>query len=255
MKLTPDAEKEAVREFWDKDPCGSEHGRAADGSPEYFAEIEKQRYAAEPFILDVAPFAEARGKRVLEIGVGLGTDHVRFARAGAEVTGVDLTPNAVEMVGRRLAFEGLSSDLRVADAERLPFGDDSFDIVYSWGVLHHTPNTPRAVSEAVRVLRPGGRLCIMLYARHSWVSYGLWVRQGLLKGRPQRTLADVLAHHMESPGTKGYTKGELRGMFGVLDGLEIKKLATPYDSVFAPGVARLTGRQLGFFVVTTGLKP
>src|SRR2546425_890045 len=82
-------------------------------------------------------------------------------------------------------------------AARLPFDDGTFDRVYSWGVLHHTPDTARAVREAVRVLAPGGRLCVMLYARHSWVAYGLWVKHALLTGRPSRSLADVLARHME----------------------------------------------------------
>jgi SAM-dependent methyltransferase len=244
--------KGAVRSFWERTPCGSWDATAPEGTAEYYAQIERRRYELEPFIHDFARFGETRGKRVLEIGVGLGTDHVQFARAGAELSGVDLTDKGVALVRRRLELEDLSSELQVADAERLPFEDGAFDVVYSWGVLHHTPDTPRAVAEAVRVLRPGGRLCAMLYARHAWVSYGLWARHGPLSRRPFRSLADVLHHHMESLGTKGYTKRELRRMFAGLDDLTVEKVCTPYDVEYAGGLARLTGRWLGFFAVIQG---
>lgn len=244
--------KGAVRSFWERTPCGSWDASAPEGTREYFDQIERRRYELEPFIHRFARFGETRGRRVLEIGVGLGTDHVQFARAGADLTGVDLTPKGVELVGRRLALEGLESDLQVADAERLPFEDASFDVVYSWGVLHHTPDTPRAVREAIRVLRPGGRLCVMVYSRHAWVSYGLWVRNGPLSRRPFRSIADVLHHHMESLGTKGYTKRELRRMFAGVEDLRIEKVCTPYDVEYAGGLARLTERWLGFFAVVQG---
>jgi ubiquinone/menaquinone biosynthesis C-methylase UbiE len=245
-------QKGAVRRFWERTPCGSWDASAPEGTREYFDQIEQRRYELEPFIHRLARFDETRGKRVLEIGVGLGTDHVQFARAGAQLTGVDLTDKGIELVARRLELEDLRSDLRVADAERLPFEDGSFDVVYSWGVLHHTPDTPRAVAEAQRVLRPGGRLCAMLYSRHAWVSYGLWARHGPLSRRPFRSLSDVLHHHMESLGTKGYTKRELRRMFNRLDDLRIDKVCTPYDVEYAGGLARLTERWLGFFAVIQG---
>jgi ubiquinone/menaquinone biosynthesis C-methylase UbiE len=252
MQLQGETTKSAVRGFWERTPCGSWDASAPEGTREYFDQIERRRYELEPFIHGFADFSAARGKRVLEIGVGLGTDHVQFARAGAHLHGVDLTEKGVELVGRRLDLEGLGSDLQVADAERLPFDDESFDVVYSWGVLHHTPDTPAAVREAIRVLRPGGRLCAMLYARHSWVSYGLWVRNGPLSGRPFRSLKDVLHHHMESVGTQGFTKRELRRLFSGLTELTVEEVCTPYDVEYAGGLARLTGRWLGFFVVIQG---
>lgn len=246
--------KEQVRSFWSRTPCGSWDATAPEGTAEYFSQIEARRYELEPFIRRFAAFRSTRGQSVLEIGVGLGTDHVQFARAGARLHGIDLTQRGVELVGRRLELEGLSSDLRVADAETLPFADDSFDYVYSWGVLHHTPDTPKAVAEAIRVLRPGGRLCVMLYSRHAWVSYGLWLRHGPLSRRPLRSIADVLHHHMESVGTKGFTKREVRRMFAGVEDLRIDKVVTPYDVEYAGGTARLTGRWLGFFMVIRGLK-
>ncbi len=254
MTVGAEQTKDEVRSFWSRTPCGSWDATAPEGTREYYDQIEARRYELEPFIRGYAEFDESTGRSVLEIGVGLGTDHVQFARAGAELYGVDLTDRGIDLVRRRLELEGLASDIQVADAEALPFADDRFDIVYSWGVLHHTPNTAKAISEAVRVLRPGGRVCIMVYARHAWVSYGLWARNGPLSGKPFRSISDVLYHHMESPGTKGYTKRELRLMLTGVGELKIEKVVTPYDIEYAGGLARLTGSQLGFFMVARGRK-
>lgn len=244
--------KRRVREFWETEPCGAMHASAPEGSPEYFAQVERVRYEREPFIPQFADFAGSAGKRVLEIGVGLGTDFLQFARAGARVTGIDLTEHAVALVRRRLELEGLEGEVRVADAEELPFDDGAFDRVYSWGVLHHTPDTARAVREAIRVA-PGGDVCVMLYGRHSWVAFGLWVKHALLGGRPWRSLADVLSRHMESEGTKGYTPRELRQLFAGLDDLRIDRVVTTYDRRFAGPLVRLG--SFGWFVVIRGRVP
>jgi ubiquinone/menaquinone biosynthesis C-methylase UbiE len=248
-------QKARVQAFWEADPCGAAHGEAPEGSPEFFANVEQRRVELEPFIADFADFAGSRGQRLLEIGVGVGTDFVRFARAGAICTGVDLTEHAVGLVRRRLALEGLSGDVLQADAERLPFPDGAFDRVYSWGVLHHTPDAERAVAEALRVLAPGGTACIMLYSRHSWVGYGVWIKHALLRGHPRRSLADTIAQHVESEGTKAYTKAELRRMFSKLEDVRVDKVSTVYDRGWAGPLARLTGHRLGWFSVVRGRKP
>lgn len=248
-------QKGRVRDFWEEEPCGSEHAGAPEGSPEFFAEVDHTRDELDPYITRFADFEGAKGKRVLEIGVGLGTDFIRFVRAGAIATGVDLTEHAVELVQRRLALEGLEAEVRTADAENLPFEGDSFDRVYSWGVLHHTPDTTKAIDEAMRVLRPGGEACVMLYARHSWIAYGMWVRHALLAGRPWRGLASVLAEHMESEGTKGFTKNEMRELFAGLEQLRIDKVRTSYDDQIAGPLARVTGDRLGWNLVARGQKP
>jgi SAM-dependent methyltransferase len=111
-----------------------------------------------------------------------------------------------------LSLDGLESDLRQSDAENLPFPDASFDVVYSWGVLHHSPDTPQAIKEVHRVLRPGGTARLMIYHKHSLAGYMLWSRYALMRGRPFATLEEIYAKYLESPGTKAYTVDQAREM-------------------------------------------
>src|SRR5215204_6784204 len=129
---SPSRLKRRVQQFWDETPCGSKHAEAPEGSRYLFEQVERRRYELEPFIPTYADFEGACGESVLEVGVGLGTDLARFARAGALVSGVDFSERSVELVRRRLAQDGLPGDVLVADAENLPFPDEAFDRVYSW---------------------------------------------------------------------------------------------------------------------------
>jgi SAM-dependent methyltransferase len=204
--------KQKVHDFWNQASCGENLLLPKTDCEGYRAQSE-ERYRLEPFIPPFADFPAARGRRVLEIGVGLGADHQRFAESGALLSGIDLTERAVEHTRRRLALFGLSSELAVGDAERLSFEDATFDIVYSWGVLHHSPDTPRAVAEVHRVLKPGGKALIMVYHKWSMVGAMLWIRYALLAGRPWRGLRSIYAEHLESPGTKAYSYPEARDIF------------------------------------------
>jgi SAM-dependent methyltransferase len=250
-----------VRAFWDATPCGTRDVEAAEGSAPFFDALEAQRDALEPFIPRFARFGEWKDRRVLEVGVGAATDFVRFTRAGARLSGVDLTPHAVALARRRLALEGLAADVREADAEALPFPDDHFDFVYSWGVIHHTEDTPRAAREIVRVTRPGGEVCVMVYHRHSLVGLQAWAVHALARGRPWRSIADVLWNHVESVGTKAYTLAEARALFPGLAPLRVTPLVTPYDlrigrARFLPrAFQRLVPSRLGWFLVVEGRKP
>ena len=208
----PEKLKESVRRHWDAQPCGT-RDIPEDHRASFFAELERERYAWEPYIPKFAQFSRGRGRDLLEIGVGAGTDFINWVRQGARATGIDLTERSVELTRERLTLEGLNADVRGADAEQLPFADESFDIVYSYGVLHHSPDTARAVGEVRRVLRPGGTALIMIYHVPSWVGIMLWTLHCAARLRPWRSLRWAVYHHLESPGTKAYTKREARAMF------------------------------------------
>ena len=160
--------KERVRAFWQEHPCGTKFANAPEGSRHFFELVEQHRYQKEWHIPDAADFQSSGGLRVLEIGCGLGTDGAQFAQAGADYTGVDLTEVAVELARKRFELFGLHGNFRTADAEQLDFPSESFDLVYSHGVLHHTPDINSAVREIHRVLRPGGKAKVMLYHRNSY---------------------------------------------------------------------------------------
>lgn len=155
-----------VRAFWESDPCGSDTSTAADRL-EYYREVERYRYGSAPSILEIGDFERYAGKRVLEIGCGLGTDGARFALAGADYVGVDLTDAAVAMARENFELRGLAGTFERSNAEELPFDQASFDHVYSFGVIHHSPSPRRIVEEIRRVLRPGGTVTVMLYNRTS----------------------------------------------------------------------------------------
>jgi len=175
MAESQQALKEKVRAFWQANPCGQKFANEPIGSKRFFELVEAHRYEKEWHIPLSADFASAAGLKVLEIGCGVGTDGVQFARAGAAYTGVDLTEAAVELTRRNFEMRGLTGSFRTADAENLDFTDGQFDLVYSHGVLHHTPDTQRAIDEILRVLRPGGKAIVMLYHRNSY-NYAVNIR-------------------------------------------------------------------------------
>jgi len=174
--------KERVREFWQANPCGTKFADAPPGSKRFFELVERHRYEKEWHIPAAAGFSTSANLRVLEIGCGLGTDGAQFAKAGAHYTGVDLTEAAVELAQKRFQLFNLPGTFQTADAENLVFADNSFDMVYSHGVLHHTPDTAGAIREVHRVLKPGGRAIVMLYHRDSYnyrVNISLFRRAGV----------------------------------------------------------------------------
>jgi len=214
--------KNSVREFWNEKSCGEVYAVGID-LRERLENQARERYALESWIRPFADFPAGVGKDVLEIGVGMGADHLEWAKARPRsLTGIDLTDRAISFTADRLGLYELRSNLRVADAENLPFPDESFDIVYSYGVLHHSPDTVHAIQEVRRVLRPGGLAKIMIYHSRSLVGYMLWLRYGLLALRPLRPFNDIYAHHLESPGTKAFTIAEARSLFSSFSSIDVR---------------------------------
>lgn len=160
-----------VRAFWETEACGSHFVKRARNDRDFFREYREFRYRTEWHIPEFVASVDVAGKDVLEIGCGNGTDGVLLASSGARYTGVDLTPEAVDATRRHFAVAGQDGNFCVEDCERLRFADESFDVVYSFGVLHHTPTPATAVREVYRVLKPGGTALVMLYHRRSFNYY------------------------------------------------------------------------------------
>jgi ubiquinone/menaquinone biosynthesis C-methylase UbiE len=225
---SPSDLKEAVRSHWQRQACGTRDVAPGDRR-QFFAQIEHDRYAGEPYILPFARFEDGRGKKVLEVGVGAGTDFVNWVRHGAIATGVDLTEQGVALTRERLELEGLKADTCVGDAEDLPFENDTFDIVYSYGVLHHSPDTPRTVREVHRVLKPGGTARVMVYHYPSWVCFMVWGLHSLARGRPWENPRRAVFNHLESAGTKVYTTSEAQSLFRAFARADVRPQLTPAD--------------------------
>jgi ubiquinone/menaquinone biosynthesis C-methylase UbiE len=230
-----------VTNYWESEVCGTRFASDIEERKLIALQIERTRYQCEPYIPDFAGFKnDNSGKRVLEIGVGAGTDFIQWIRSGAECYGVDATNAAIQETTANIESI-LQSDIRpkflgVASAENLPFEDNYFDIVYSHGVLHHATNTMKCISEAVRVLKPGGTIKLMVYSTFSATGIMLWGIHALLKGKPFQSQEKIIFKHLESPGTKCYSCHEfskiLKG-FG-LNNVKIKKFAGSGDLLMMP---------------------
>lgn len=212
---TGSAGVERVRRFWEDHVNNEYFTRRERGSPEYFQEIERRRYHHHYHLPPLFERMGHRGGRLLEIGCGIGIDTLRLARLGFdEIVAVDLTEVAVELAAERAAREGVP-DVRfeVADAEALPFEDESFDAVYSFGVLHHTPRIEDAVAEVRRVLAPGGTAYVMLYHARSLVNV---VHQAFrLPYESPRNLED------HCPVVYRFTRHSARELFSGFDRVEM----------------------------------
>lgn len=151
----------------------------------------------------------------MEVGVGAGTDFINWCRSGTKAYGIDLTEEAINNVKHRLKIYNLTCEgLKVADAENLPYEDNFFDLVYSWGVIHHSENTIKALEEIIRTIRPGGLGKIMIYNRYSLQSISLYIKYGIMKFRPFRSLDFIYSNYQESPGTKVFSIFEIKKILG-----------------------------------------
>ena len=197
---------------------------AQPGSRQWFEEIDK-RFLESAYYAndrDGNPFGkflisrDVQGKDVLEIGCGMGTHAGLLAKAGARLTAVDLTSRAVETTSRRFETFGLAGKIQIADAEHLQFPDQSFDMVWSWGVIHHSSSMETCLSEIYRVLRPGGRLLLMVYNRQSIVYYFIngFIR-GILMGKLlHQSLQQIYTESSDGFYARVLSKNEMEGMLG-----------------------------------------
>jgi 2-polyprenyl-3-methyl-5-hydroxy-6-metoxy-1,4-benzoquinol methylase len=204
-----------VQQYWDARPCNIRHSTKPVGSKEYFDEVEARKYFVEPHIPAFADFDRWRGKRVLEVGCGIGTDSVNFARAGADLTAVELSGESLRIAEQRADVMGVADRIRFvqANAEELTsvLDPEPYDLVYSFGVIHHTPHPDRALAEMRALTAPGGTLKLMIYYRRSWKVFWIVAAQG--HGRFWKT-DELVAEYSEAqtgcPVTFAYTRREAR---------------------------------------------
>ena len=161
---------EDIKEYWNNRPCNIKHSDKCIGTKEYFDEIEKKKYLVEPHIPKFANFSHWKGKKVLEIGCGIGTDSVNFARSGCDYYGFELSEKSLKIKKKRFKVYNLKGNFFNINAEEdLSFlGYNSFDLIYSFGVIHHSPNPNKIINNIHKLLKNGGTLKIMLYADNSW---------------------------------------------------------------------------------------
>ena len=164
------ATPEAVRDYWDRHIHDLEITTHPVGSRGFFDDLDQYHFEKLHHLLRLVAFDGYRGRSVLEVGCGAGVDLARFAKGGARVTGVDLAASAIALARANFAQQGLEGTFEVADAERLPFADNSFDLVYAHGVVQYTANPQKLVDECHRVLKPGGDAVFQVYNRVSWLN-------------------------------------------------------------------------------------
>jgi len=261
------ARREAQKQ-WEANPCGASTVRGVEPeSLEWFREARRVRYDEyAPWLRATTGIEHVRDKDVLEIGVGLGSDHFTLASGGNRMTALDLSREHLRLTQRHLSLEGFSTTAVHGDMERMPFADASFDVVYSFGVLHHTDHMEKAVAEIRRVLRPGGRAVIGVYHRDSiffWVgivAYRGVIRMGILRHGWKRTIAAIEAGAGDEfiPTVRALTRRSLRRLIGVIGPVEQSA-----HHISNRMLLRLLGRSLsermlgwlGWYLVVTAHKP
>jgi SAM-dependent methyltransferase len=190
-----------VRAYWDTHIHDLDITTHAPGSAGFFADLEHYHFEKLHHLPRLVPFDQFRGRRILEVGCGAGTDLVRFARHGANVTGVDVAPASIALAEKNFSLEKLPVHLAVADGEALPFVQRSFDLVYAHGVVQYTTDDRALVRECRRVLRPGGVAIFQVYNRISWLN-------ALSK------VTNVDLEHVDAPMLKKYSISEFRELLG-----------------------------------------
>jgi ubiquinone/menaquinone biosynthesis C-methylase UbiE len=263
-----------VQRYWDTRPCNIRHSTKPVGSKEYFDEVEARKYLVEPHIPAFAEFDRWRGKRVLEVGCGIGTDSINFARAGAELTAVELSGESLSIAVQRADVMGVADRIRFvqANAEELTsvLDDEPYDLVYSFGVVHHTPHPERALTEMRALTARGGTLKLMVYHRRSWKVFWIVAAEG--QGRFWKT-DELVAEHSEAqtgcPVTFAYTRQEARELieqsgfrvqdlhvdhvfpYRVRDYVEYRYVKQPYFRWMPEPLFRAFERRFGWHLLVT----
>lgn len=213
-----------VRAYWSRRPCNIRHSTKPVGTREYFDEVEARKYFVEPHIPAFADFERWRGKKVLEIGCGLGTDSINFARAGADITVVDLSGESLDLCKKRFEVFDLKAKFYEGNAERLSdfVPVEKYDLIYSFGVIHHTPHPERVMEQLERYCKPDTELRLMLYTKWSWKV--LWIIFGYGHGAIWRSDELVRKYSEAQEGSPVTFYYSFRGVRWLLRDYEVVEL-------------------------------
>jgi 2-polyprenyl-3-methyl-5-hydroxy-6-metoxy-1,4-benzoquinol methylase len=248
---------EAIRTYWNQHIHDLEIARHPIGTKGFFDELTAYRFEKLAYLPRVVNFPAYQGKRLLEVGCGIGIDLVRFAKLGAIVTGIDLAEASIELARTHFALYGLRGDLQVMNGEDLQFSDGSFDVVYAHGVLQYTSNTQRMIHEIHRVLQPDGEAILMVYNRFSWLN-------------AMSKLFGVKLEHEDAPVLRMYSTHEFRRMLGCFSQVTIVPERFPvrtrlhhgikavvYNTAFVSACNRLPQtiiRPFGWHLIASAIK-
>lgn len=263
-----DSYKAQVQNQWDNNPCGSQYVKeSVKHTLDWYLEVEAYRYNHyAPWKKDIMGFTDFRGKRMLEVGAGIGTDLAQFAKNGALVTDLDLSLGHLTHAKENFQLRGLPGEFYQGDAEAMPFPDHTFDFIYSNGVIHHSPNTAQIVAEMWRVLKPGGKICIMVYAEnsyHYWKNLvkNEWFRKDL---HSDYSIGEIMSRTVEitendaKPLVKVYSAKELRNLFNRFSNIKIHKRQLLREELPAwlqkLPVEKLLGRVMGWNLILQATK-
>ena len=269
-----DVEISRVRDYWDARPCNLRHSQAPVGTKEYFDQVEARKYFVEPHIPGFAEFDRWRCKKVLEIGCGIGTDTINFARHGAKVTTVDLSERSIGLARKRAAVFGVEGQIQFywGNAEELAqfVPVEAYDLIYSFGVIHHTPHPRKVLEQLKEYTRPGTTVKIMVYHRRSYKVGWILLAEG--KGQFWK-LSDLVAKNSEAqtgcPVTYTYTRSEGRELlelhgfhvtdvrvehvfpYRIRDYVEYRYVKKLYFRWLPQGLFRALERQFGWHLLLT----
>lgn len=234
-------EKEKIRNWWNRNPCCMTNSDKNIGLG-FFKNIEESVYNMHPWMREY--FVGCKNKRILEVGCGMGRDLVQFARNGAIVTGIDLSDESIRLAKLNFKFNNLKGDIFVGDAENLVFPDNSFDMVYSYGVLHHTTDTQKAINEIYRVLKPEGKAIVMLYNKYSFTRLiHPNIREYESRLPDEREICPIL---------KTFTTTEAKMMFSRFSSIKIDKrhIGRRFER-FVPDIVK---RRIGWHMIIEAIK-
>jgi 2-polyprenyl-3-methyl-5-hydroxy-6-metoxy-1,4-benzoquinol methylase len=226
LNMKSDNSINTVKDFWNNSPCNIRHSKSKLGTKKYFNEVESRKYFVEPHIPGFAEFEKWKGKKVLEIGCGIGTDSINFARAGADLTCVELSEKSLDIAKKRFKEFGLEANFYCGNAEEISkfVPIEEYDLIYSFGVIHHTPNPSNVLNEIKKYTKKDTTIKIMMYSKYSWKTFSFFIKNGYKFGFSlDKTIQYFAEAQLNCPVAYTYTNSSIKELLCDFDIKEIKK--------------------------------